>query len=226
MASLPAFEKYDLAQFDAWLEVYIASLQKQCPGWWEEELYERRIARVSERAGLVREQLASGDVALRPMPPHGKMPRYAVELLRALDPPPRAPIADGGSTGSSFSARPVVPPGPDPEITVLCVPPGFPSIGIRYPVQHSSSGVTALVQSGDNEHASRGSVGQASQSLPGKRRGARRLAPEKIEREGRRIEELRNQGHTWPEVAKEMRLGERTCRERLDRLQELTREGR
>lgn len=226
MGNSPAFEKYDADQFDAWLDAYIASLRKQCQGWWEEERYERLIARVSERGELVRKRLANGDVVLRSMPPVGEMPRYAMGLLNYLDPPSRAPQTEAGKGNGTFSSRPVVPPSPEPEITVLCVQAGFPSIvATRYPAQYSSPSVTALAQSGDSEHTSRSSVGQASQSLPVRRRGARRLAPEKIEREGRRIEGLRNQDRTWREVANEMRLGERTCRERLDRFRELTRGG-
>ncbi len=231
MASLPVFEKYDLAEFDAWLVAYVASLRKRCQGWWEEEHYERMIARVSERAELVRKHFVSGEVVLRPMPPPRKMPRYAMELVHYLDPPPKAAETEAGGYNRAVPSSPATPQEPEPEITVLCVPiPPAGSIdagagrdstvGIRWPAQASSG--QSLMNQGERSSGTEGAPERQAVSTPPdtpERRGPG--APKKnhteIRQEFGEVFDLERQGLTDQEIARRLGIDEKTIQRRRAR---------
>jgi hypothetical protein len=126
LSTLPAFEKYDLIEFDTWLQALVEALTKNSEGkWWEADSHDFIINGLSERAEAIRQRLASGDVRLCSMPPPGKMPRYAGSLLQYLDPTPPAPTMPNTEAGRGNGYRvtsppPVAPPRAEP--TVLCVP--------------------------------------------------------------------------------------------------------
>ncbi len=129
MVSLPAFEKYDEAEFDAWVEAHVAILREQQNADWRID-NESKIQGVLKRAGRIRERLVCGEAVLRPMPPDSRIPSWAAKLEAYLH---YRGSADGGAGHSGGSSTPhqeprvyVVPAAPanepepipvEPEIT-------------------------------------------------------------------------------------------------------------
>lgn len=104
MESLPVFEKYNVAEFDAWVEAYTTALRRRHEGkWWEEGQSDQLLAYISKRAEVVRQRMADGELTLRPMPPPGKMPSYAEPLESYLTPP--APIPPNTEAGRGNGGR-------------------------------------------------------------------------------------------------------------------------
>lgn len=211
MESLPTFEKYDAAEFDAWVQAHIASLSKQCKGWWEEDDYARKIALVSERAELVRKQLASGEIELRPMPPHGKMPPYAQELLVYLYPPASAPDTQVGMRHGNGST-----PAPHQALSpprILCPPPP----GLTFPRQPGGPG-TPPPRMLPPAVAPEPPDAQAEPSLTevNEKRGpgAPRLTDEQIRQRFGDVFDLERQGMSNQEIARKLKVNERTVRRR------------
>ncbi len=232
MANLPAFEKYDLTEFDAWLVAYVASLRKRCQGWWEKEHYERMIARVSERAKSVRKHLASGEVVLRRMPPPGKMPCYAMELVRYLDPPPKAPDTEAGGRNRAIPSSPATLHEPEPEITVLCVPippagsidagAGRDSINssARWPAPYSSN--SRFMSRGERPTEIEAVLERQAVSTPPHTPGRRGPgAPKKnhteIRQEFGEVFDLERQGLTDQEIVRRLGIDEKTIQRRRAR---------
>ena len=112
--NLPLFTNCDVAEFDAWVNAYVAARQETYNDkWWvDAELIDREIAGVLERAEKVRARLLSGEARLRFRPPHGyPLPPYAARLAEYVLPSHirGAPDTEAGAGSWSSSSWPPLP---------------------------------------------------------------------------------------------------------------------
>lgn len=229
LSTLPPFEKYDVAEFDVWLEALCSALRESVAGkWWEEASYDQLLAHMAERADEIRSKLISGEARLRPAPPPDKMPRFARQVTSCLEiPPPKAADTEAGK-GMSYSPsfpRPQTFPKPV-EVTVYCVGPtprisGGDAGARRTSWPGQSSGQSPM----DRGEGSSGTEvvpdGQAVSVLsdPPERRGAGapKKMPAEIREEFGEVFDLERQGWTDQGIAGKLGIDEKTVQRRRAR---------
>lgn len=191
-----AFTKYDVAEYDNWLVEYVLGIREQGRDkWWLN--IEARCSRIRRRAAEVRELLVQGKAQLRPMPPEGvRLPSYATLLVPYLNHPGSA---DAGAGRDDHGT----PDPPRSAPTVFCVPAAPKSVILRAP--------TGAPMAADH----------AEQHRPGRKR----ITPAEARQQFGEVFDLEREGLTDQEIARELRIDEKTVQRRRARFLRLHQRG-